>query len=274
MKTFLKITGMVVVYLGVAALGVMLTLPKPPIEISHAQENTPKNISVLIVPHHLVAHEYIRAGFNKVAQSRSQPKRIILMGPNHFFAGSGQVITETGSFKTAFGSLNTDDRFIQLLAEKNFASLEEEIPGADHAITAPIPFIKEFFPQATVVPLLMREPMSYKDTQTFGLFLAKNLTADDLIVASIDFSHYLPKKIADQHDKESLVALRSLDTDFFKEKIDADSPQILMTLSYYLKEIGQTRFEFLSHTNSGDLVGNPYETSTTSHIVGFYHKGI
>lgn len=239
-----------------------------------SSKNNSKSVSVLIVPHHLIARDYIENGFREVKALNDvagKPiRRIVLMGPNHFFRGKNTVITVSKNWDSDNGILQADKDFIRSITTKNYASEEENILEQDHSITALLPFIEKYFPEASFVPLLVREPVKHDEAKKFGDFFAGELGPETLIVTSIDFSHYFPKEIADQHDKESIEALKKLDFDFFAYKIDADSPQILMVISEYIRKKGHYEFVMLSHTNSAELGGNLKEPSTTSHIVGYY----
>ena len=270
-KTFkicFKVVCLTSIYLLVVISSAFFAFP--PVE---AQNNGKKDIAVLIVPHHLVAQDYIARAFEYVSKNREiVPERVILMGPNHFFRGEGKIITTDISWKTSYGEIAPDKDFIKKLVLFNFASEEKNIVEGDHSITNLLPFIKQFYPDAKLVPLLMREPFNPEYATAFGKTLAESLDEKTLIIASIDFSHYLPKKVADEHDEESIKALYNLDFDFFHKKIDADSPHILMVLARYLSKTGYRKFNFLSHTNSAILTGNPDEESTTSHITGFFEK--
>ncbi len=286
MKTFAKIFALVSLYLSLAAWGVFLILPvngDASVNISQdiyralidaaLPKNIPqKNIPVLIVPHHLVADRQIRDGFAYVAAARKNnpPKRIILMGPNHYFRGNAGVITATHNWQTNYGEISADTSLIETMTKQNFAAAETGIPEGDHSITALLPFVERFFPNAVFTPLLVREPMSSENAKKLAQFFNENLGPETLMIVSTDFSHYLPKALADEHDRASLGALQSLDIDFFEKKMDVDARQILMVIAEYLKLKGSAMFTLLAHTNSADLTANPYETSTTSHFVGFY----
>lgn len=270
-KTCLKIACLTSIYLLVVISSAFLAFPGQ--STISAKSNGKKDISVLIVPHHLVAKDYIARAFKYVSKNRQTvPQRIILMGPNHFFRGQGKIISTDISWQTSFGEIKPDTDFIKKLVLFNFASEEKNIVEGDHSITNLLPYIKQFYSEAKLVPLLMREPLTSDRATAFGKALAEYLDEKTLIIASIDFSHYLPKAIADEHDEESIKALYNLDFEFFRTKIDADSPQILMVLARYLEKIGHKKFNLLSHTNSAILTNNPDEESTTSHIIGFYEK--
>lgn len=233
-----------------------------------------KSVSVLIVPHHLIARDYIENGFRQVKalnDTAGKPiRRIVLIGPNHFFRGKNTVITISHDWNSDNGILESDKDFIRSMTTKNYASQEEDILEQDHSITALLPFIEKYFSDVSFVPLMVREPIRHDEAKKLGDFFAQEFGPETLIITSIDFSHYLSKEIADQHDKESIEALKKLDFDFFAYKIDADSPQILMVISEYLRKKGSYEFVMLSHTNSAELGGNLKEPSTTSHIIGYY----
>lgn len=267
-KICLKIICLTSIYLLVVALSAFLAFP-----VAGAKETAKKDISVLIVPHHLVAKDYIARAFEYVSKNRENiPDRIILMGPNHFFRGQGKIISTTVPWQTPYGEIKPDTDFIKKLVLFNFASEEKNVVEGDHSITNLLPYIKQFYSEAKLIPLLMREPITAERATAFGKALAEYLDEKTLIIASIDFSHYFPQKIADEHDERSIKALYNLDFDFFQKEIDADSPHILMVLTRYLERTGYKKFNLLSHTNSAVLTGNPNEESTTSHIIGFFEK--
>ncbi len=267
-----KIFALVASYLGLAAWGVFLILPSPASGAQNANKSGEKNIPVFIVPHHLVADKQIRDGFAYIASAwkNNPPKRIILMGPNHYFRGKADVITARHNWNTNDGDITADTAFIDLMAKKNFAALEDGIVEGDHSITALLPFVKRFFPDASLVPLLMREPMLRKNTDKLAQFFHEQLGQETLLIVSADFSHYFPKEIAEEHDRQSLIALQNLDMIFMEKQMDVDARQILMVVAQYLELKGNAKFTMLFHTNSADLTANPREKSTTSHFVGFY----
>lgn len=246
---------------------------------SESQSIRPETLSppsILIIPHHLVAEEQMKESLATVAKLRKEKgattKRIILLAPNHFFRGHAKVIAEHRTWPLSKGTVKQDAAFINALAKQNLLEFEEKILENDHSITAPLPYIYAQFPDALYVPLILREPMTTNETDQLAKFLVTQTNPNDtLIIASIDFSHYLPKATADLHDAETLTAFAKRDTTFFQEKVDADSPHILTILTKYAIQKDE-HFTLLSHTNSADLMKNPKELSTTSHIQGYFSK--
>ncbi len=272
------ITALAVAFYGSTKLQTRTNKIAPSQEIAEvlAPANTLSAPSILIIPHHLVAEEQLKESIKKIAQLRKEKgattKRIILLGPNHFFRGHAKVIAEHRTWPLSKGTVQQDTAFINKLVQQNLTRLEEKILENDHSITAPLPYIHAQFPDALYVPLLLREPMTTSETdQLANFFVTQTITDDTLIVASIDFSHYLAKFNADLHDEATLAALANRDTIFFQKNVDADSPHILTALTRYAIQKDEY-FTLLSHTNSADLMKNPRELSTTSHIQGYFSK--
>jgi hypothetical protein len=94
---------------------------------------------------------------------------------------------------------------------------------------------------------------------------------DCLLVASVDFSHYLPATLADTHDAFSLKNLQNLDFEnIFKSEID--SPQSLYLLIKFALSKSAQKWTLFAHTNSGYISQNP-DLETTTHVFGYYSYG-
>lgn len=78
--------------------------------------------------------------------------------------------------------------------------------------TAVVPAIAHYVPEARVVPLVLRRDMTAGEVETLAAVLAPLLDRRTLVVAAVDFSHYLSAEEARQRDRETLSALDSLDS--------------------------------------------------------------
>jgi AmmeMemoRadiSam system protein B len=91
------------------------------------------------------------------------------------------------------------------------------------------------------------------------------------VIASSDFSHYLPKEIAKEKDSKAIEKIRKLDPiGLFKtlEEIEASvcgyGP--ITVLMYIAKELG-LKAKVINHTDSGDTTGD------NSAVVSYYAIG-
>lgn len=229
-----------------------------------------------IIPHHLVADSIIVKTLGRVASyfdNKDQKiSQIVLLSPNHFLTGKEYIITSDGDWQTKFGILESDDELVEKLRLYNYAGIEYEAIEREHGISSLLPFIKYFYPEAKIVPLMIEECLGQEDLEKIALFFQENLTENSLMIVSADFSHYLPKEIADFHDKASIAALYNFDFDFL-EKMDVDTPSSLSILLKYLALKNSQRFVLVENANSLDVIEGNYAEETTSYVSGYFTEG-
>ncbi len=197
-----------------------------------------------------VAYSAIAEGFDGT---------FVVIGPSH----RGFATTVSGiPWDTPLGPVMTDTRLVSALS----LPVHEEIMayGHENSIEVQIPFIKYRFPQARIVPLMMG-PQTRTEVQRLSEHLASAIMdykTPVRIVASSDFSHYIPATEARKKDMYAIEALLSLDTwEFFRRIQEQD----ISTCGYgpvgvmieTLKKVSSAQKAFLlSYTTSGDVSGD------------------
>jgi len=239
--------------------------------------NQENRIHGVIVPHHLVASSIIEETFNQVRDyfeiNKIQITQIVILSPNHFLNGKKSVIASDWNWQTNFGIVDCDKEFLEKLKLFNFADIESEKLKEEHGVANVVPFVKYYFPEAKVAPLMIRDSFSNDDAIKLAAFFSNNLTENSLVIVSADFSHYLPREAADFHDQSSISALYNLDTSFL-EKIDIDTPESLAILFEYLRLKNAQKFILVKNANSSDFIGGDIEEGgTTSYVSGYFTNG-
>jgi AmmeMemoRadiSam system protein B len=224
----------------------------------------------VIVPHHWLAGHLILGGLRDLAAS-GQYSRVILIGPNHVNAGSGGVLSSDVAWQTPFGSVEPDDEALRSLSSEGLVRIEPEVLAYEHSVAGIVPAIAYYLPEARVVPLALRRDVTASEAERLAAALAPLLDGATAVVATVDFSHYLPVDQARLRDIETLAALRSLDSprvlSFGDEHLD--SPASIALLMETMRVAGATRFELRENINSGDL-GGLASAPGTSYIYGYY----
>jgi MEMO1 family protein len=229
---------------------------------------TTKTLRGGIIPHHLVASDNIA---NFFASIHPHPKTIVLIGPNHYEKGDFNVITSEKAWKTPNGNVASDTGLIKELLDKNLVKVDDNIITNDHSVASFPSFIQYFLPETKVVPMVVKSGFSMSDTETLASYLAQ-LPAEVFFIASVDFSHYLPKDIAFQRDTitkkametKNYEAIYRLNNDYL------DSPPSLVLLMKIMEKRGAKQMQIFAHTNSAEYPLS-HQKSTTSHfIIGFY----
>lgn len=216
----------------------------------------------VILPHHLVAAESI-AKFYKGLSEVSNPSVIFIIGPNHYENGEANIQTcKTCVFATVDGDIEVASNFTEKLVADNVAEFLDETFIKEHAIFSHTPFIKRFFPDAKIVPILIQWKIPIENVKDLSQWLDTNLPEDALVIASVDFSHYQPLSVSDFHDQSSYTSIKNFDFLNIYD-LEIDSPSSIYAILDLMKQRGYMKASRLEHTN----------VPGTSHQYFAFYKG-
>lgn len=233
-------------------------------------QNYQPTAKAILVNHHLLASKFIAESFSAVATDA--PLTVLLISPNHFSTGKGEVITSSEIWQTPYGELPADEELENRLVNNQLASVEEDPFGQEHGISGIVPFIKKSLPNAKVVPLIIRDNLPIQQARKIAQGILPLLPANTLIVGSFDFSHYLTAGAADFHDVESLSVVENFDYDGIS-RLDADSHPGLAMFLQLLDSQNAKAFSPLEHGNSAEFTQQEV-LETTSYIDGYFTPGL
>jgi len=180
----------------------------------------------------------------------------LLVGPSH--RGFETCISMV-PWETPLGIVDNDDELGEALNID-----QDEISHLDeHSLEVQVPFIKYRFPRARITPIMMGK-QDYKS----AMVLSEQITSairrtgrDVRIVASSDFSHYVPASVARKNDLYAIEALSMFDIPEFYRRIGERSitacgygPISAMVLA--LREYGGRKAELIHYATSGDVTGD------------------
>ncbi|MFA5062432.1 MAG: AmmeMemoRadiSam system protein B [Patescibacteria group bacterium] len=223
-----------------------------------------------VIPHHLVAGKYI-ANFVK-GLSDQHPQTIVLIGPNHLQRGPDQIVSGVYDWQTPYGVLKTDEKIIKNLSTAGVVKINDDIIDGEWSISSDVPFLKRIWPDAKIIPIILKNDINKSELDNLSDQLIKYLPKNSIVLASVDFSHYLPKEVANFHDDLSINTLASGNISQV-DKLEIDSQSSLYLLMKYNQLKGVEKFNLVSHTNSADIVGQPDLQETTSHVIGYFSPG-
>lgn len=224
-----------------------------------------------ITPHHLLAGGMIADFFRVV--SLSNPDVVIIIGPNHSGDGVKSVHTASADWNTPFGVLRADAEIIGSLLESGMAAEDPELMEQDHSISALIPYVKYFMPDATTVPLMMTGTDKIETAAGLGKKLGQMTDGRRaLIIASVDFSHYLSLEKADEMDeitkkallKRDIQHIRTMNNDYM------DSPVSIITLLCAMEEMGAENQRIIAHDNSARISRTSFDNTTSYFTVVYW----
>jgi len=226
---------------------------------------------IFIVNQHVLAASLIAHQF--ALSVDPSVKTVVLITQNNWDAGIAPIITSQEDWRTPLGNINLDTNLSDALISAHLASPEEDVFVHEHGITGIIPYAAWAFPNAHVVPLVIRD----KTSDDILDALADKLEGLDLshtvIVGTIDMSHYLPKNLADAHDRKTEQAIEHFDYHALPT-LDIDTSPTLRVLMKVAEHAGEKSFTITGHANSADITNQPDLLSTTSYITGYFSRGL
>ncbi len=223
-----------------------------------------------IIPHHLLPSDMIARFFQKI--SLQNPKTIILIGPNHYERGLSKVLISDRGWETPFGVLQPDEAVIDKLTSQKKVDIDYEVVEYEHSVAGIMPFIKHFIPQAKVVPLVLKSAVILDELSYLAESIKNIMAPDTIIIAPVDFSHYLTSSEAQRNDKITWEAIKNYDFRRIKLMNNdyLDSPASIILTMILMQKLGSTQIALFENTNSGVIMGDLYAPTTSYFSIGFY----
>ncbi len=240
--------------------------------VNKAKNNKPftNHITGGIIPHHLLASFVIADFFSKL--SAQKPVTIILLGPNHYEKGNFKALTSLYDWDTSFGLVHPDNSTINSLVKNNLVRVDEETLPNDHALSAIMPFIKYYLPEAKVVPILISGVLTKDESEVLANKLSSFVTKDVVVVSSVDFSHYLTSSQAKEKDKTTFQVINEFNYRqlYLLNSGYLDSPPSIGVLLMVMQKLGTAQMDLLYNSNSGEIQQNSF-IQTTSYFEAAFH---
>lgn len=234
----------------------------------YSQKRQPA-IWAIVVPHHNLVRAQ-RQDLLAQAAAQVNRKTIYVVSPNHFEGGQGDAITTSRVWTLEQGLYYPEQTVINTLLERGVV-VDDDVPFVrEHGVFNVLPDLQAVWPEATVVPIMLREHISKAKTGELleAMYAA---CANCLVVASVDFSHYQPEELANIHDVATIRDLTALDEHNIWQA-EVDSPPSLAVMMGWGRLHNAWSFDLRNRTNSGTIAGNP-EVETTTHLFGWYQVG-
>jgi len=232
-----------------------------------------------ILPHHNLVSDYIDAFYRGIADS--EVERIILISPNHSDIGS-HYIQSTTELPT---SLTLDEPLITALEAKGAVGVESISFGAEHGIMVHIYKLEEYFPDAKVTPIILKWKTPQENLDRLIAAIEDEVGKEGtLVIASIDFSHFVTEKTAVENDERTMNWLEAWGAGILEEDISLemiwelehtthldtpsatgmDSPESFYIFTQLMG--APSKLEIWSRTSSISIFGGENPLQNTSHI--------
>jgi len=230
------------------------------------------NIASGVVPHHLLAEEIMDDFFSYIS-SQEKPETIAILSPDHFRSG---ILIKNNSFITItldsddkdFKNLKIDTFLLERLVKETEMTSKNSAVITEHGVTVLLPYIKKYLPGTKVLPILIPADITKEQVTHLVKTIDVNAPSHTIIIASVDFSHYLPLRIAEFHDVKSIRVLLNFEEENFKN-IEVDCWQALYAARLFTKLRQKEAPHIIAHKNSTDFSKLDLEETTSYFSVVF-----
>ena len=212
-------------------------------------------VRAVIVPH--AGYQYSgRVAAAAFRQLNSNYGTVFILGPAHRYALVNVSVLNVTDFETPLGNIKVSDK-VQNLFSENFVKEVPEAYSQEHSLESEMPFLQTQLPELKIAPVLVGEI----NPQLLKQMLDKYMGNNDLIVVSVDLSHYHDYETAKELDSFSIGRIMNMDySGIFNAEIDA--PFAVSALLMTAKEKGWKPV-LVDYKNSGDVTGDK------SSVVGY-----
>lgn len=194
----------------------------------------------------------------------------VILGPNHQGIGSGVALMDEGVWRTPLGDVEVDSKTAKdILRHSSIIDVDYSAHTYEHSIEVQLPFLQYIYGSSfKFVPIcfLMQDLETVTEV---GHALAEALQGKNaVIIASSDWTHYEPQRIAYEKDSEAISAVLKMDEKLFysileSRRVSACGFGPVAALITAAKRLGAVNTELLSYKTSGDITGD------TSAVVGY-----
>jgi len=190
------------------------------------------------------------------------PGVVVILGPNHTGAGAGVSVWDGGEWVTPLGKVAVERDLARSLAGTGSAEADTEAHLYEHSLEVQIPFLQYAYRgrDFKILPVCMML-QDYVTSLELGRALAGLLKGRAaLIVASTDFSHYVPYSVAYRKDAlvgDAIVKMdaRGIGDAVIRENVSMCGPGPVMAAIVAALELGARSCSRLCYATSGDTYG-------------------
>jgi AmmeMemoRadiSam system protein B len=187
----------------------------------------------------------------------------VVIGPSH--RGYISCVSAV-PWETPLGVIDTDCEFVESLD----MGTDELSHKDEHSLEVQMPLIKYRFPRARIAPIMMGQQdyaSAIRLAEKIGAAV-KRTKRNIRIVASSDFSHYVPETKAKSDDLYAIEPLTTLDTVEFYRRIEerrvtACGYGPITAMVTACSRLGAKAAKLIRYATSGDVTGD------TREVVGY-----
>lgn len=244
-------------------------------QLSKLFEGVVRGEFVCVVSPH-AGYEYSGKTAAYAINSLRTASSFIILGPNHNLIGSEFAIMGSGEWETPLGRVAVDVDLADKIKKCDVLLEDETAHAHEHSIEVQLPFLQYRFKKFGFVPISITNVGYSEDflarCEKLGKHIAKIIKNKNIgVIASSDFSHYLPREVAKEKDSRVIEEIMKLNPRGLFHTLEAIDASVcgygpITVLIYIAKEIG-LKAKVINQRDSGDTTGD------TSSVVSYYAIG-
>jgi len=199
--------------------------------------------------------------------SRIEKANYVIIGPNHTGVGEKFALMKNGLWKTPLGEVAISEQMAEKI-KKECKILEYDVLAHqyEHSIEVQLPFLQfRFGSDFKFVPISILNEFAdetlLESCKLIGKGIANAIKSEKekwIVLASSDFSHYVPHQTAKRIDKDLIKSIIRLNSKEFFEKINEKDASVcgfgpIAIAIEVAKNLGAKRGKLLKYATSGDI---------------------
>jgi AmmeMemoRadiSam system protein B len=210
----------------------------------------------------------------KAISSLRPAETFVIIGPNHSLMGPEFSIMGHGSWKTPLGEVKINEELAQQLKRNKILEDDGLAHEQEHSIEVQLPLLQYRFDKFDFIPISVANT-SYSET-----FLEHCISVGETIaqfpevsiIASSDFSHYVPLKTAKRYDMEAIKYVEEMNIEGFFDTLRKHNASVcgfgpIAILMSIMKKSGK-KGKLIAYTSSGETTQD-YNSVVAYAAIGF-----
>jgi len=209
-------------------------------------------LRAMVVPHagYIYSGPVAAFGYKLLAGLKTQPSKIILIGPSHYAGFLGAAEAGADAWQTPLGIVKAGSLRDKIGKSETIRKIPEA-HGPEHCLEVQLPFLQTVMKKDfTIYPIITGEV----SPSVLANEILKVIDDQTLVIASSDLSHYNPYEKAVRLDSICNKAVPALDIATMEDSGDACGKTGILTLMNIAKK-KNWKGKLLDYRNSGDTAG-------------------
>jgi len=216
--------------------------------------NGPRSLKGLVVPHAGYAYSGPVAAHAYAALARDGlPDAFVILGPNHTGLGAAMALG-AHDWETPLG-VAVYDKDLGAALRKGAVTEDIIAHRHEHSIEVQLPFLQDLAGEVRFAPICMGL-QELPSAVEVGEVVRDAIQGRDVVVlASTDFSHYIPKAEAARRDRKAIDRILAFDVNGFYRTIQEEDVSMcgFGPVMAMMTAIGPAKTELLKYASPGDV---------------------